>query len=65
MNKFEIVLMFSPDLATNVLDSEINNFKSKFILFNPLILQFKSIWESTEERPEVDPEVTALTCNFC
>ena len=29
MNKFEIVLMFSPDLATNVLDSEINNFKSK------------------------------------
>ena len=29
MNKFEIVLMFSPDLSTNVLDSEINNFKSK------------------------------------
>ena len=29
MNKFEIVLMFSPDLAKNVLDSEINNFKSK------------------------------------
>ncbi len=29
MNKFEIVLMFSPDLATNVLDSEINDFKSK------------------------------------
>ena len=29
MNKFEIVLMFSPDLATNVLNSEINNFKSK------------------------------------
>ena len=29
MNKFEIVLMFSPDLATNVLNSEINDFKSK------------------------------------
>ena len=29
MNKFEIVLMFSPDLAKNVLDSEINDFKSK------------------------------------
>ena len=29
MNKFEIVLMYSPDLATNVLNSEINNFKSK------------------------------------
>ena len=29
MNKFEIVLIFSPDLATNLLKDEINNFKKK------------------------------------
>ena len=29
MNKFEIVLIFSPDLATNPLKEEINNFKKK------------------------------------
>tara|TARA_A100001011_G_C14063893_1_gene737331 strand:- start:46 stop:372 length:327 start_codon:yes stop_codon:yes gene_type:complete len=29
MNKFEVVLIFSPDLATNSLNSEIENFKKK------------------------------------
>ena len=29
MNKFEVVLIFSPDLATNVLNKEIDDFKSK------------------------------------
>ncbi len=29
MNKFEIVLLFSPDLATNALNDEIDQFKSK------------------------------------
>ena len=29
MNKFEVVLIFNPDLANNSLTSEINNFKSK------------------------------------
>ena len=29
MNKFEIVLLFSPDLATNALNDEIDKFKSK------------------------------------
>ena len=29
MNKFEAVLIFSPELATNKLDDEIDNFKSK------------------------------------
>ena len=29
MNKFEIVLIFSPDLATNLLKDETNNFKKK------------------------------------
>ena len=29
MNKFEVVLIFNPDLATSTLSSEIDNFKSK------------------------------------
>tara|TARA_A100001011_G_C14087725_1_gene747229 strand:+ start:79 stop:405 length:327 start_codon:yes stop_codon:yes gene_type:complete len=29
MNKFEVVLIFNPDLATTVINSEIENFKSK------------------------------------
>ena len=29
MNKFEVVLIFSPDLAKNVLNKEIDDFKSK------------------------------------
>ena len=29
MNKFEVVLIYNPDLATNTLDSEINVFKNK------------------------------------
>ncbi len=29
MNKFEVVLLFSPDLATNLLKDEIDNFKKK------------------------------------
>ena len=29
MNKFEVVLIFNPDLATNSLNSEIENFKTK------------------------------------
>ena len=31
MNKFEVVLIFNPELATNSLKSEIDNFKSKII----------------------------------
>ena len=29
MNKFEVVLILNPDLATNTLSNEINDFKSK------------------------------------
>ncbi len=29
MNKFEVVLILNPDLATNTLNNEINEFKSK------------------------------------
>ena len=29
MIKFEVVLVFNPDLATNALNSEVDNFKSK------------------------------------
>ena len=29
MIKFEVVLIFNPDLATNALNSEVDNFKSK------------------------------------
>ena len=29
MNKFEVVLIFNPDLATNTLKSEVDSFKSK------------------------------------
>ena len=29
MNKFEVVLIFNPDLSTNILDNEVNEFKTK------------------------------------
>ena len=29
MNKFEVVLIFNPDLATNILVKELDNFKAK------------------------------------
>ena len=29
MNKFEVVLLFNPELSTNALNSELENFKSK------------------------------------
>ena len=29
MNKFEVVLIFNPDISTNTLDSEVSGFKSK------------------------------------
>ena len=29
MNKFEVVLIFNPDLATNTLNNELDNFKAK------------------------------------
>ena len=29
MNKFEVVLIFNPDLATNILNNELDNFKAK------------------------------------
>ena len=31
MNKFEVVLIFNPDLSTSNLKSEIDNFKAKLI----------------------------------
>tara|TARA_B100000963_G_scaffold270442_1_gene238616 strand:+ start:256 stop:582 length:327 start_codon:yes stop_codon:yes gene_type:complete len=31
MNKFEVVLIYSPDLTTNILDSELDNFKTRLI----------------------------------
>ncbi len=38
MNKFEVVLIFNPDLATNTLNSEIENFKSKIISQSAVII---------------------------
>tara|TARA_B100000989_G_C19149930_1_gene307000 strand:- start:133 stop:459 length:327 start_codon:yes stop_codon:yes gene_type:complete len=38
MNKFEVVLLFSPDLATNLLKDEINNFKKKLEANSAVIL---------------------------
>ena len=29
MNKFEVVLIFNPDLATNIINNELDNFKAK------------------------------------
>ena len=31
MNKFEVVLIFNPDLASNTLTSEIDNFRSRLV----------------------------------
>ena len=38
MNKFEVVLLFSPDLATNTLNSEIDEFKSKLNIHSAKII---------------------------
>ena len=38
MNKFEVVLIFNPDLATNTLNSELENFKSKIISQSAVII---------------------------
>ena len=38
MNKFEIVLIFNPDLATTVLDKEYENFKSKLVSQSAVIV---------------------------
>tara|TARA_B100001057_G_C22742156_1_gene908226 strand:+ start:687 stop:1013 length:327 start_codon:yes stop_codon:yes gene_type:complete len=38
MNKFEIVLLFNPDLATNSLKAEVNDFKSKLTLQSAKII---------------------------
>ena len=38
MNKFEVVLIFNPDLATNTLNSEIENFKSKIVSQSAVII---------------------------
>ena len=31
MNKFEVVLIFNPDLSTNILNSEVDEFKQKLL----------------------------------
>ena len=38
MNKFEVVLIYSPELATNVLNTEIDNFKSKLNSYSGKII---------------------------
>ncbi len=38
MNKFEVVLIFNPDLATNTLDSELENFRSKLSSKSAIII---------------------------
>ena len=38
MNKFEVVLIFNPDLATTTLNSEIESFKSKITSKSAVIL---------------------------
>ncbi len=38
MNKFEIILILSPDLGSDQLNSEINNFKNKLKQENGLII---------------------------
>ena len=38
MNKFEVVLIFNPELPTNTLNSEINNFKEKIISLSGKII---------------------------
>ena len=38
MNKFEVVLIFNPDLATTTLNSEIETFKSKISSQSAVIL---------------------------
>ena len=38
MNKFEVVLILNPDLATNILDKEIKNFKDKISSYSAKII---------------------------
>ena len=38
MNKFEVVLIFNPDLADNTLKSEVENFKSKLTTLSAKIV---------------------------
>ena len=38
MNKFEAVLILNPDLATNTLDNEVNEFKSKLETYSAKII---------------------------
>ena len=41
MNKFEVVLIFNPELSTNNLNKEIDNFKSKLTLKSAKLLMKK------------------------
>ena len=38
MNKFEVVLIFSPDLASNSLKNEIDGFKNKLVSYSAKII---------------------------
>ena len=38
MNKFEVVLIFNPDLSSNVFNSEIESFKSKIISKSAVVI---------------------------
>ena len=38
MNKFEVVLILNPDLATNTLNKEVDDFKSKLITLSANII---------------------------
>lgn len=38
MNKFEVVLLLSPDLATNTLNNEIDDFKAKINTYSAKII---------------------------
>ena len=43
MNKFEVVLIFNPDIATNTLETEIKSFKSKLSDHSATIIN-EEIW---------------------
>tara|TARA_B100000900_G_C20574208_1_gene714616 strand:- start:6 stop:332 length:327 start_codon:yes stop_codon:yes gene_type:complete len=42
MNKFEVVLIFNPELSNSILDSEIDNFKSKLTSQSASILNHEN-----------------------
>ena len=42
MNKFEVVLIFNPELSNNLLDSEIDNFKSMLVSQSASILNHEN-----------------------